>query len=114
MRIVDLLATRLRALVGRIPDADDEFLRTVTLEGGSDVERERRMNALVLADFLAVHINDGLPVDATEIEHDLFTSRHFGCRELGLIPEILLVTDAFLYTGESGLDAKRNEDFSVP
>src|SRR3954465_7610248 len=68
MRLLDLLAARLRSLVAGVPDADDDFLLALRLQGSGDVEVDRVVTALVLAGLLAVDPDDRVPVDGAEVQ----------------------------------------------
>lgn len=54
--------------VGRVVDADDQFLGAARLQRGGDVGAELVVAALVFGDLGAVDVDLGLPVDGAEVE----------------------------------------------
>ena len=104
-----LLAARLQAGVGGIPDGDDELLLLrLRLERVGDVEGERVVAAFVRADGFAVDEDLGAPVDRAEVQQQ---PRAFRRRrgEGAAIPEPLLRGERLLDAGERRFDGEWNE-----
>src|ERR1700733_13978770 len=68
--LADLLASRLRARVGRVGDADHELLLLAVAKLVGDIERERVVPALVGAGLLAVDPDGRLEVHRAEVQQD--------------------------------------------
>ena len=112
-RARDLLAARLRAPVGGVPDRDDQLLFAAVLEGLGDVEGERIVASAVLADLRAVDEHLGLPVHGAEVEEQPASRREGGSRERTAVPNPLVLAHRTPDAAERRLDGKGNEDAAV-
>ena len=65
-----LLAAKLPASVGRVPDRDHDFLRAFLLQGLGDVEGKSIEAAAMAAEAPAVDADHGLPVHRAEVQQD--------------------------------------------
>ena len=87
----DLFAARLRAGVGRVPDADDQLLLAFLFQGFTNIEAEAVVATLVFAQFLAVNPNRRLPIDRAEMEQEALPLPSLGHGKQAPIPEAVAV-----------------------
>ena len=109
---VHLLAARLVAVVGRIPYANPDVVGTL-FQGRRDVELERRIAARVAAYADAVHPDVGFPVYGAEVQQHALAVPFRGYREAVVVPEFVILTQAFPYAREARLHGERHEDLSL-
>src|SRR5439155_25694585 len=93
-----LLADGLIAFGGRIPDVDGDGVELAG-EVGGDVESEGVVAAGVLADFLAIDVNRGVPVHRAEIQQDFSAFPAFGEAEVARVADAILCADGFHHAG---------------
>jgi len=111
-----LLSDGLVADVGRVPDAQDDLVLAV-LAGGQrvgDVEGERVVTPLVVADLHAVDPDPRVPVDGLEVQHDPPPGPAGRNLERPPVPQKLVGADDLLDARQDRLDAERDEDLAVP
>ena len=112
-RFADLLASRLRAGVGRVPDRNHDFLRVGRLQHSGNVEAESVVSAAMAADLPAIDENRGLLIHRAKAQNHTFLGPALGHRESAPVPEAILVADRLHHTRESRLNRKRHEDFLI-
>ena len=112
VRIVELLADRLRAFVGGIPNFDDEFLRALFDRAGQ-IDGEGAETALMMSDFDPVEVDVGAPVDGSELQEDFLAVPVLGDFEGCAIPEVILGADVLRDAGKSGFRAEGDEDLTL-
>src|SRR5262245_19698117 len=112
VRVRELFAERLAALLGRVPDADDKFALAI-LQRVGDIETERVGHAAMRAEFLAIDEHCRFPIDRFEVQQN---SLAFPCAgvDVTAIPEFVLLRRVLADTAESAFDAERDEDLAVP
>src|SRR5216683_4052378 len=85
--IGDLLAARLRALVGGVVDADYQFLLALFRQRVGDIETKTVVPALVDAEFLAVDPDGSVPIHSTEVEKNSLAGPSFRHGEGAAVPK---------------------------
>ena len=113
VRIVQLLADRLDAVVRRVPNFDDERLLAFGVERAGQVDREGAVAALVRADFDVVKEDVAAPIDRAEVQHDRLASPVFGDLERRLVPEIVVFANRSADAGKRRFRAERNKNLTV-
>ena len=108
-----LLAARLRPLIRRIPDANEQFIGT-RLEMGGDIERKRIGAAAVIAELRPVEPHARVPVDGVEAEHDPLPLPRLRHGDRAPVPEQLLLRNAPPHPRQRRLWREGDEDVSIP
>ena len=108
-----LLAAKLPALVGRVPDGNNDFLLFLPSQDAGDVERERIISAAMVAETLAVDENRGLPVDRTEVKQDSPTTPGVRDGKRPPIPEPFVRFERLHHARQCRLNRVGNENGSV-
>ena len=113
VRVVELFADALNALVRGVPDLNDEFLLAFRLDGAGQIDREGAVSALMAADFDVVEEDVGAPIDGAELEQNLLAGPIGGNIERRLIPQVVLRADGLRDAGERGFRAERDENLPL-
>ncbi len=111
-RITDLLSTRLRSFVRRVPNLYNQLIGTFGGKGGSNVEGERGKSTRMAANFHVVHPHVRFPVDSAKVQQYLFSfpgGRYF---KTALVDQFLILIDSFSDSGQGGFDGERNKYLS--
>jgi len=85
-----LLAARLGAGIGRIPDRDGDHLFAGVFKGGGDIKGKRVVAAFMIADLNAVDPDLGLPVHRLKMKEDPLLAPTGGNGKSAAVPETLL------------------------
>ena len=111
--LAHLLAARLRAGVGRVPDRHDHLLLAAGLERVGDVEAEGVVAAAVLADLLAVDPDRRLPVHRAEVQqHAPALPVPAGTSNVRRYQSRSFSLDRLHHARQGRLDRERHEDLA--
>src|SRR5258708_11077746 len=108
-----LLPPRLLALVGWIANGDNELLLgRAGAEVVCDVECKRIVAAAMLAGRRAIDVDDGFPVDRTEVEEQPAARGHRRGRKGPPVPEPLVRSDPYTRPPQLRFERERDENAS--
>ena len=106
--LVDLLAARLIAGVGRVQHRDDDLLRAARACRASVMSKLKRVVAAAVgAQLLAVDPDRGLPIDRAEVQQHPLAGPGGGQLERAAIPECFVTLH---HARQGRLDRKRHQD----
>ena len=103
-----LLTQGLTVLLRAVPHADRQPVRSADQRIG-DVERKGIIATPVLADFVPIQVNRGLPVAGLEVEMDAFAPHVGGQGEGALIPDALFGPQDMPDSRQRRINGKRNQ-----
>ena len=112
-RLEHLLAARLAPRIGRVPDRDDQLLRSPRRECLGNVERERIIAAAMRAQLVPVEDDGRIPIDGPEVQQPALALLRRGKLEGPSVPDPLVGLDGLHHSGEGGFDRERDQDPTV-